>query len=120
MVPSPATISIESRNAQIKKYGRHFTNWRPLVEGYTSYSYKDRRSQKHITSERRYNSSAVHQMLQRVALAESSWHASNKFTAPDKLRLQTQLRSCLTKVEVGDPPPELPPVSMVSELALLA
>ena len=52
-----STISIESRNARIKKYGRRFTNWRPLVEGFTSYSYKDRRSQEHVTSQRRYNSS---------------------------------------------------------------
>jgi hypothetical protein len=37
-----STISIESRNARIKKYGRRFTNWRPLVEGFTSYSYQDR------------------------------------------------------------------------------
>eukprot|EP00966_Prymnesium_polylepis_P024118 555485-Prymnesium_polylepis.1 len=84
-----STISIESRNARIKKYGRRFTNWRPLVEGFISYSYKDRRSQVHVTSQRRHNSSAVHQLLQRVALSESSWHAGNKFTAPDKLRLQT-------------------------------
>jgi hypothetical protein len=115
-----STISIESRNARIKKYGRRFTNWRPLVEGFTSYSYQDRRSQEHVTSKRRYNSSAVHPLLQRVALSESSWHASNKFTAPDKLRLQTQLRSCLIKVEVGDPPPALLPVSMVTQLEKLA
>ena len=114
-----STISIESRNARIKKYGRRFTNWRPLVEGFTSYSYKDRRSMEHIISQRRYNSSAVHQLLQRVALAESGWHSNHKFTTPDKLRLQTQLRSCLIKVEVGDPPPDLPPVTMVSQLALL-
>ena len=73
----------------------------------------------HIIGQRRYNSSAVHQLLQRVALAESGWHSNHKFTTPDKLRLQTQLRSCLIKVEVGDPPPDLPPVTMVSQLALL-
>ena len=102
-----STISIESRNARIKKYGRRFTNWRPLVDGFTEYSYIDRRSQQHVTGQRRYASSAVHQLLQRVALSEQSWHTSSKFTAPDKLRLQTQLRSCLIKVEVGDPPPAL-------------
>ena len=82
-------------------------------------SYIDRRSGKHVTSQRRYNSSAVHQLLSRVALAEKSWHTNNKFTAPDKLRLQTQLRSCLIKVEVGDPPPSLPPATMLSELVKL-
>jgi hypothetical protein len=114
-----STISIESRNARIKRYGRRFANWRPLIQGFTAYSYIDRRSGKHVTSQRRYNSSAVHQLLSRVALAEKSWHTNNKFTAPDKLRLQTQLRSCLIKVEVGDPPPSLPPATMLSELVKL-
>ena len=112
-----STISIESRNARIKKYGRRFTNWRPLVQGFTAYSYIDRRSGKHVTSERRYNSSAVHQLLKRVALAEQGWHATHKFTSTCKLRLQTQLRSCALKVEVADAPPSLPPVSMLSALS---
>ena len=100
-----STISIESRNARIKKYGQRFTNWRPIVAGYTEYSYMDRRSGKHVEGKRRYNSSAVHQLLKRVALSELSWHTNSKFTAPDKLRLQTQLRSTLIKVEVADAPP---------------
>ena len=114
-----STISIESRNARIKKYGRRFTNWRPLVEGFTAYSYIDRRSKEHVTGQRRYCSSAVHQMLQRLALAEKSWHTNSVFTPPSMLRLQTQLRSCLIKVEVGEPPPTLPPATMLSELAKL-
>ena len=32
---SLSTISIESRNARIKKIGLRFTSWRPLVEGFT-------------------------------------------------------------------------------------
>ena len=113
-----STISIESRNARIKKYGLRFTNWRPLVDGFTAYSYTDRRSGKQVTGQRRYNSSAVHQILKRVALAEYSWHRNSKFTAPDKLRLMTQLRSTLIKVEVADAPPSLPRATMLSELAL--
>ena len=113
-----STISIESRNARIKRYGRRFTNWRPLVEGSTSYSYMDRRSGKHVITERKYKSSAVHQMLSRVALAELGWHTNSRFTAPDKLRLRLHLRSTLIKVDVADkPPPELAPVTMLSEIA---
>lgn len=112
-----STISIESRNARIKKYGRHFTNWRPLVQGFTAYSYIDRRSQQHVSGQRRYNSSAVHQLLQRVALAEIGWHTSHKFSSASKLRLQTQLRSTLIKVDVADSPPTVPCATMVSEFA---
>jgi hypothetical protein len=112
-----STISIESRNARIKRYGRRFTNWRPLVDGFTAYAYIDRRSKEYKTSERRYNSSAVHQLLKRVALSELGWHRNSKFTAPDRLRLQTQLRSTRIKVEVADPPPSLRPVTMLSKLS---
>ena len=115
-----STRAIESRNARFKRYGLRFTNWHPLTEGFTAYSYIDRRSGKHVTGQRRYNSSAVHQMLQRVALAEKSWHTSHRFTAPDYMRLVTQLRSTLIKVEVADPPPSLPAVTMLSELATKA
>ena len=111
-----STISIESRNARLKRYGLRFTNWRPLLQGFSSYSYRDRRSGKEVTSERRYNSSAVHQMLKRVALAEKSWHTNSRFTSTDKMRLMTQLRSTLIKVEVADAPPSLPPATMLSEL----
>ena len=111
-----STISIESRNARIKKYGRRFTNWRPLVDGFTAYSYIDRRSKKHVTSQRRYNSSAVQQLLQRVALSEIGWHTTHKFTSTDKLRLQAQLRTQLIKVEVADAPPTLKPQTMLSVL----
>ena len=111
-----STASIESRNARLKKYGLRFTNWRPLVQGFTSYSYTDCRSGKLVTSKRRYNSSAVHQMLSRVALAEKSWHTNHRFTATDKMRLMTQLRSTLMKVDVADAPSSLPAVTMLSEL----
>ena len=97
-----STISIESRNARIKRYGRRFTNWRPLVDGRSKYHYVDRRSGKEVMSERRYGSSPVHQLLSRLSLAEKSWHSNHKFTAPDKLRLQAQLRSTVLKVEVAD------------------
>ena len=55
-------------------------------------------------SERRYGSSPVYQLLSRLCLAEKSWHSNHKFTdtAPDKLRLQAQLRSTVLKVEVAD------------------
>ena len=112
-----STISIESRNARIKRYGLRFTSWRPHVEGTTTYSYTNRRTGQHVTSERKYQSSAVHQLLRRVALAEDSWHTNHRFTQPDKLRLRLQLRSTLIKVEVADAPSSLPPVSMLSELA---
>jgi hypothetical protein len=113
-----STISIESRNARIKRYGLRFTSWRPHVTGTTSttYSYVDRRSGKHITAERKYESSAVHQISQRLALVEKSWHTSHRFTLPDKLRLMIQSRSTLIKVEVADAPPSLPPATMLSEL----
>ena len=97
-----STISIEPRNARIKKYGRRFTNWRPLVQGHTAYDYIDRRTKEHVTSERRYNTSPVHQMLERVALSEIGWHTTQRFTSTDKLRLQAQLRTRLIKVEVAD------------------
>ena len=113
-----STISIESRNARIKKYGLRFTNWRPLVEGFTWYSYVDRRSGKHVTGQRRYNSSAVHQLLSRSALSEQSWHSKGKFTTAEKMRLMTQLRSTLIKVEVSDAHPSFPRATMLSELAL--
>ena len=112
-----STISIESRNARIKKYGLRFTSWRPHITGTTTYSYQDRRSGQHVTSERKYGSSAVHQMLQRVALSENSWHASHRFSLPSMLRLRLQNRSTLIKVEVADTPPALPPASMLSLLA---
>ena len=113
-----STISIESRNARIKKYGQRFTNWRPLVAGFTAYAYINRRSGKHVTGQRRYNSSPVHQILRRVALSELSRHTNHKFTMPDKLRLQTQLRSTLIKVEVADAPPaSVYSTTMISELA---
>ena len=68
----------------------------------------------------RYNSSPVHQILKRLALCELSWHTNSRFTAPDKLRLQTQLRSTLIKVEVADaPPPSLNRITMLSELATM-
>ena len=94
--------------------------WRPHVCGHTtSYSYVDRRSGMHVTGERKYESSAVHQILNRVALAEKSWHTRHRFTRPDKLRLMLQNRSTLSliKVEVADAPPSFPPATMLSELA---
>jgi hypothetical protein len=113
-----STISIESRNARIKRFGLRFTSWRPYVEGTTAYSYVDRRSGEHVTAQRKYNSSAVHQILARVALSEKSWHTNHRFTQPDKLRLMLQLRSTLLKVEVSDAPPtQLQPVTILSELA---
>ena len=113
-----STISIESRNARIKKYGRRFTNWRPLVEGHTAYSYIDRRTKQHVTSQRRYNTSPVHQMLERVALSEIGWHTTHRFTSTDKLRLKAQLRTRLLKVEVADSPqPPSAPPSMLSGLS---
>ena len=112
-----STIAIESRNARIKRYGRRFTNWRPLVQGFTAYSYIDRRTGKKVESTRRYNSSAVHQLLQRVALSEGAWHTTHRFTSTDKMRLRAQLRTRLIKVEVADAPPTLPPATMLSELA---
>ena len=54
--------------------------------------------------------------VQRTALAEKSWHTNSRFTATDKMRLMTQLRSSLIKVEVADTPSSLPPVTMLSEL----
>ena len=111
-----STISIESRNARIKKFGRSFTNWRPLVDGHTAYSYVDRRSGKHVEGERRYNSSAVGQLLSRIALSEIGWHTSHKFVEPTKLRLITQLRSSALKVEVADAPPRAQTATMLVEL----
>ena len=47
-----STISIESRNARIKRYGLRFANWRPHTAGTDSYSYINRRSGMHVTAER--------------------------------------------------------------------
>ena len=109
-----STISIESRNARIKRYGLRFTSWRPHVTGTTTYLYVNRRSGEHVTSQRGYTSSAAHQLLKRVALAEKSWHSNHRFRMPDKIRLQLQLRSTLIKVEVADAPPSLPPATTCS------
>lgn len=77
-----STRAIESRNARFKKYGLRFTNWSPLLQGFTAYSYINRQSGKHAVGQRRYNSSAVHQMLQRCALSEKAWHTTHsRFTA---------------------------------------
>ena len=111
------TMAIESRNARIKRYGRRFTNWRPFVAGETSYHYVDRRSGVEKTGTRKYNSSPVHQMLQRLALSEKGWHTTNKFSAPQKLRLQAQLRSRVLKIEVADVAPPEPPKTMFAQLA---
>jgi hypothetical protein len=112
-----STVSIESRNARIKRYGRRFTNWRPLVEGFTRYHYIDQRSGMEKTGERRYNSSAVHQILERLCLAQSAWHTNHTFTAPDKIRLQAHLRSRMLKVEVSDATPPVTAPTMLSHLA---
>jgi hypothetical protein len=111
------TMAIEFRNARIKRIGRRFTNWRPHVEGTTSYHYIDRRSGQEKTGNRRYNSSAVHQILQRLALCEKSWHSNNKFPAPSLLRLQAQLRSTLLNIEVADVAGPTAPKGMYHELA---
>jgi hypothetical protein len=111
-----STISIESRNARTEKIGLRFANWRPMSEGPTQYSYVDRRSGEQVSRTQSYNSSPVHQMLKRVALAELLWHGSHRFSSPDMLRLRTQLRSKALKVEVADAPPSLPPATLRAEL----
>ena len=100
-----STCMIESRGARLKRIGRRLTSWRPLSTGFTAYKYVDRRSGEMKEGQRTYNSSPMHQMLQRLVLQEDAWHSSHKFCRPEKLRLQLALRTTLLKIEVDDAEP---------------
>ena len=97
-----STCIIESRGARLKS---RLTSWRPLSTGFTAYKYVDRRSGELKEGQRTYNSSLMHQMLQRLVLQEDAWHSSHKFCRPEKLRLQLALRTTLLKIEVDDAEP---------------
>ena len=67
--------------------------------------------------QRTYNSSPMHQMLQRLVLQEDAWHSSHKFCRPEKLRLQLALRTTLLKIEVD--PDLVPPDGTFSTAQVL-
>ena len=67
---------------------------------------------------RKYHSSPMHQILQRLALQEDCWHDTSKFARPAKLRLIASLRTKLLKIEVPDAIAMPKPLSMIASLAL--
>ena len=96
---------IESRGARIKRLGRRLVNWRPLCTGFTVYRYIDRKTGEMKEQSRRYNSSPMHQLLQKLCGQEESWHSTASYSRPEKLRLQTALRTTLLKIEVDEAAP---------------
>ena len=97
-----STVMIESRGARIKRIGRRLTSWWPLSLGFTAYKYIDRKTGELREGSRRYNSSPMHQILQKLVLQEESWHSHRAYNRPEKVRLQLALRTTLLKVEVDE------------------
>ena len=84
-----STAAIESRGARLKRIGRSTICWRKAVHGWCSYDYTDRRTGKKVQrSQRYYQSSAVQQLLIKVAAQEESWHSNDEYCTPAKIRLQ--------------------------------
>ena len=111
-----STCMIESRGARIKRLGRRLTSWRPLCIGFTAYRYICRKTGELREGKRAYNSSPMHQLLQRLVLQEDSWHSSGRYNRPEKVRLQAALRTTLLKVEVDE---VAPPANISSMTELL-
>ena len=114
-----STCSIESRGARIKRLGRRLTNWRPLVEGFTAYNYVDRRTGEPREGNRKYHSSPMHQLLQKLVLQEDMWHDTSGHQRPTRIRLQTSLRTKLLKIELPDVSAGVKPLGMLASLARL-
>ena len=96
-----STSAIESRGARLKRLGRRLVCWRKSL-GATLYKYVDRRTGKLVERSQEYNSSAVEQLLGKVCRQEDLWHSSDVFARPEKLRLQSQLRSRLLKCDLPE------------------
>ena len=113
-----STAAIESRGARLKRLGRRVVCWRRSI-GATKYLYTDRRTGKTMERTQSYKSSAMLQLLTRVCGSEDSWHSNERFSRPEKLRLQAQLRSCRLKFDVGRLAPKgpSPAAVLVSEAA---
>ena len=117
---SMSTCTIESRGARIKRLGRRVVNWRPLSQGFTAYRYICRKTGVLIEGKRSYNSSPVHQILQRLVLQEEGWHSTGKYNRPERVRLQASLRTTLLKCEMVDAAGKGDSVSMLDVMSAKA
>ena len=115
-----STCTIESRGARIKRLGRRVVNWRPLSQGFTAYRYICRKTGVLIEGKRSYNSSPVHQILQRLVLQEEGWHSTGKYNRPERVRLQASLRTTLLKCEMVDAAGKGDSVSMLDVMSAKA
>ena len=95
-----STAGIESRGSRLKRLGRTTVCWRKAVHGWTSYDYTVRSTGAKRQRMQGYSSSAVQQLLVKVCAQEESWHSSDNFATPAKIRLQQQLRTCRLKCEM--------------------
>ena len=95
--------------------------WRKLATS-TVYNYIDRRTgQTGKVKEQSYCSSAMQQLMSRIAFQESHWcDTSSVYVRPDRLRLRTQLRSCKLKCEMADKVEIADAVTMVKALSAVA
>ena len=62
------------------------------------YDYLDLKGNRVVRSQG-YDSSASHQLLQKVCMSEDFWHANSSFTRPEHLRLQQHARATRIKLE---------------------
>eukprot|EP00965_Chrysotila_dentata_P201270 6180485-Pleurochrysis_carterae.AAC.5 len=95
----PLQSSPESR-PRLKKYGRVTVSWRKAVNGWTSYNYVQGGGSKQQRTQS-YMSSAVQQLLMKASAMEASWHSTEDFCTPEKLRLQQYLRTRKLKCDLG-------------------
>ena len=76
-------------------------SWRKL--GAAVYNYVDRRTNKAMSRTQRYNTSAMNQMMERIAVSEEQWcDTESVFARPERLRLKLQMRSSKLKCELAD------------------
>ena len=87
----------------MKRIGRTTVCWRKAVNGWTSYDYTDHRTGAKKQRTQRYSSSAVQQLLTKVAAQEESWHSSDEFATPAKIRLMQHLRTRRLKCDMPEP-----------------
>ena len=93
-----STAPIESRGARLKRLGRTTVSWRVRAIGRRVYDYLDLKGNRVVRSQG-YDSSASHQLLQKVCMSEDFWHANSSFTRPEHLRLQQHARATRIKLE---------------------
>eukprot|EP00965_Chrysotila_dentata_P067106 2221195-Pleurochrysis_carterae.AAC.2 len=98
-----STCAIESRGAQLKKFGRKTVCWKQLSASAVVYNYVDERTGRPMHRTQQYKSSPMEQMLKRMVAREQASHDKvGVFARPEALRLQQQLRRCKLKCELAD------------------